>query len=316
MKICVTGGAGYVGSSLIPYLLKAGHEVTVLDTFWYGDHLGEHKRLYKIKGDIRDKMDLINSFMHQHMVIHLACVSNDPSFDLNPDLGRQVNVDCFPLMIKQLFDAKVKKFIYASSSSIYGVSELKNVREDSPKAPLTDYSKFKLECEEMLLQEPMHWTIVRPATVCGMSPRMRLDVVVNAITISSLLKKKITLFGREQKRPNINIKDMCGAYDWIIKHPNTTKHKIYNVGFENLRLIDIAQLVVDTCGECGLEEVETNDPRSYHINSDRILEDGFKPRHSIRQAIQSIKQKLYKLENPLENTEYYNVKKMKELGIQ
>lgn len=317
MNICVTGGAGYVGSSLVPQLLRSGHKVTVLDTFWYGDTLLDHPNLLKLKGDIRERRDLARAFSGSHVVIHLACVSNDPSFDLNPTMGEEINLKCFPNIIEELFNTKVKRFIYASSSSIYGVSNLLDVREDSPKEPLTDYSKFKLKCEEMLLTEPMHWTILRPATVCGISSRMRLDVVVNALTISALVKNKITLYGREQKRPNINIKDMCNSYEWVLQNPNKTKHKTYNVGFENLKLIEIARLVVDTCmdgAEFEIEEVPTKDPRSYHINSERIIDDGFRPTHSIRSAIKSIKSKIEFLHDPINNSDYYNVKKMKEIG--
>lgn len=318
MNICITGGGGYIGSSLVPQLLNHGHKITVLDTFYYGDHLPEHENLRKIKGDIRDRRDLARAFATESVVIHLACISNDPSFDLNPKLGEDINLKSFPLIIEEMFNARVTRLIYASSSSIYGVSELKDVTEESPKAPLTDYSKYKLACEQLLLNEPINWTILRPATVCGMSPRMRLDVVVNALTISAIAKKKITLYGRNQKRPNINMKDMCNAYEWVLSHPEKTKHKIYNVGFENLRLIDIARQVVDACvgdGDMEIEEVETNDPRSYHINSNRILDDGFKPKHTIRGAINSIKNKFSLFNDPLNNSEYYNVKKMKELCL-
>lgn len=318
MNICITGGAGYVGSSLVPQLLKKGHAVTVLDTFWYGDYLPEHENLVKIKGDIREKKDLARAVMSTQAVIHLACVSNDPSFDLNPSLGEDINLKPLPLIIEEMFNAKSRRLIYASSSSIYGVSDLLDVREDAPKSPLTDYSKYKLQCEEMLQREPMNWTILRPATVCGMSPRMRLDVVVNALTISALAKNKITLYGRDQKRPNINIKDMCSAYDWVLDNPKATKHKTYNVGFENMRLTQIAELVSDVCGEgkTEIEEVETNDPRSYHINSEKILGDGFKPAHSIKSAVKSIKNGYHTLINPLDNPEYYNVRMMKSLGGQ
>ncbi len=319
MRICITGGAGYVGSRLVPYLLANGDNiVTVLDTFWYGDFLPEHKNLIKIKGDIRNRKDLQRAFVSQNIVIHLACVSNDPSFDLNPSLGEEVNLKTFPMIIEEMFNLKVKRFVYASSSSVYGVSNLLDVREDSPKSPLTDYSKFKLKCEDILINEPMNWTILRPATVCGMSPRMRLDVVVNALSVSALLKKKITLYGRNQKRPNINIKDMCAAYEFIIDNPKITKHKTYNVGFENLRLIDIAEEVASVCrdegSEIDIEEAPTNDPRSYHINSDKIIADGFKPKHTIKDAIKSIRGKIHKLDRPLENALYYNVKRMKELS--
>lgn len=320
MKIAITGGGGYVGSALVPHLLSKGHEVTVLDTFWYGDHLPTDKNLTKTIGDIRDSIALRNAFRGQDAVVHLACVSNDPSFDMNPTLGKDINYSCFRNILDIVKEQRVERFIYASSSSVYGISDLKDVREESPKRPLTDYSKQKVACEMELelLGSGGIWTIVRPATVCGYAPRMRLDVVVNKLTIDAIIDRKITLFGREQKRPNINIKDMVLAYDWILNaDPLRINQKIYNVGFENLRLHEIASLVKDTLRFPGIEIMErpTHDPRSYHINSDKILNDGFRPEHSIASAIKSIKENQKLLYNPLENSQYYNIKRMKELSL-
>lgn len=320
MKICVTGGAGYVGTPLVNNLLFKGHEVTVLDTFWFGDFIKDRVRLRKIKGDIRSRNDLKSAFRGQDAVIHLACVSNDPSFDMNPELGKSINLDAFSRIIDTIKEEKVKRFIYASSSSVYGVSDLKDVTEDSPKAPLTDYSKFKLECEEMLEKYGTDgvWTIIRPATVCGYSERQRLDLVVNIMTTHAIKLRKITIFGRDQKRPNIHVMDMVRAYDWVIDAPDALIHKkIYNVGFENLSLDEIATLVKYTLKNWATEIIEkpTNDPRSYHINSDRILADGFKPVYSIADAIKSLKDNFDRLDNPLDNPLYSNIKQMKKLGL-
>lgn len=320
MRIAILGGAGYVGTSLTSDLLLSGDTVTVLDTFWYGDHLGEHENLKKIIGDIRSSPDVRAACLHQDAVIHLACISNDPSFDLNPKLGEEINHTCFRNILDIVKECKVKRFIYASSSSVYGVSDLPNVREDAPKKPLTDYSKYKLMCEEELIRHGTGgvWTIIRPATVCGFSARMRLDLVVNILTINAIINKKITIFGRDQKRPNINVLDMVGAYDWCLNQPEERVHaKTYNVGFENLKLHEIATLVKSAIGNYNIEIAErpTHDPRSYHINSDKILNDGFKPQHTIEEAVRSIFDNRRKLFNPLENPEYSNIKKMKELGL-
>lgn len=316
MKVCITGGGGYVGSRLTPYLLRKGYHVTVLDTFWYGNFLDLHKNLTIIRGDIRNVKDLREAFKGQDTIIHLACVSNDPSFDMSPQLGKEVNYDCFKQILTISKEQKIKKFIYASSSSVYGVSELENVDEDSPKNPLTDYSKFKLQCETELRTFGGAWTIIRPATVCGYAPRMRFDLVVNILTIQALVNKKITLFGTEQKRPNINIDDMCLSYEFVLEK-NTDK-ETFNVGFENLTLLEIAELVRKTLNEDIKIEIQpTKDPRSYHINSDRIKNLGFKSQFSIESAIKGIK-KAYEEEeffDPMNNPRYYNIKKMKELGL-
>lgn len=321
MNICVVGGGGYVGSELVPQLLHKGHKITVLDTFWYGDHLRSHPSLRKIKGDIREKGDLKESFKDQDAVIHLACISNDPSFDLNPSLGKQINHRCFKETLACLTECRVPKFIYASSSSVYGISELNDVKEDTPKYPLTDYSKYKLFCEKDLIESKYKgtWTIVRPATVCGYAPRLRLDLVVNILTINALVNKKITLFGHDQKRPNIHVNDMARAYEFILNQDESIVDKqIFNVGFENKSLYEIASLVKEVVGEdVEIVEKPVNDPRSYHINSDKIAELGFKPEYSIKDAILSLKIAYgnSQIKDPMNNPEYYNIKQMKKLGL-
>lgn len=320
-RVCVTGGGGYVGSALVPHLLAKGFSVTVLDTFWYGDHLQAHPSLKKIKGDIRSRNHLREAFQGQDIVIHLACVSNDPSFDMNPLLGRQINYSCFQDILSALQQNHVGRFIYASSSSVYGVSELPDVTEDSPKNPLTDYSKFKLACENELKSFGMGgvWTIVRPATVCGYAPRLRLDLVVNILTTQAMINKKITLFGKTQKRPNINVQDMIRAYSFLLDaDERDVDQQTYNVGFQNMTLWQIACLVKEVVGEdVEIIEEPTNDPRSYHVNSDKIRSIGFGPEHTIVDAIGSLFKANYRrqLINPLDNPNYYNIKKMKELRL-
>jgi len=321
MKICLTGGAGYVGSALVPYLLGKGHKVTVLDTFWFGDHLPNSPNLRKIPGDIRKRIDLRRAFEGQDAVIHLACISNDPSFNLNPNLGKSINYSCFQDILSIAQENHIKKFIYASSSSIYGVSNAKDVTEETEKKPLTDYSKFKLQCENDLRSFGMGgvWTIIRPATVCGYAPRLRLDLVVNILTTHALINKKMTIFGHSQKRPNINVQDMIRAYDFVLNaDERLIDRQAFNVGFENKSLCEIAETIKDVLKkDIEIDEEPTNDPRSYHINSDKFLNLGFKPEFDMKDAVLSIKKAYskHKLHYPLSNPKYHNIKKMQELGI-
>lgn len=321
MKICITGGAGYVGSELVPHLLDKGHIVTVLDLFWFGDTLPEHTNLTKIAGDIRDIQDLRRAFKGQDAIIHLACVSNDPSFDMNPELGKSINHDCFLDILTICQESHVSRFIYASSSSVYGISALDKVTEDSPKNPLTDYSRYKLACEVALQTYGMGgvWTIVRPATVCGYSRRMRLDLVVNILTIQALVKKKITVFGGTQLRPNINIKDMILAYEQILLVPEEkVDQQIFNAGDENYSLDKIAWLVNEVVGDPQVEIVNENtvDKRSYHVDSEKILSI-YRPRLDVIEAIQSIRDayKDGKLAGAMTLGKYRNIQRMKELGL-
>lgn len=319
MRICVIGGAGYVGSALVPHLLSKGHEVTVMDLWWFGDRLQSHPNLCKTMGDIRKKEDLRRCFERQDAVIHLACVSNDPSFEMNPQLGKSINFDCFQDCLTILQEKHVGRFIYASSSSVYGVSALENVTEDSPKNPLTSYSDCKLKCEEMLEKFGMGgvWTVVRPATVCGYAPRLRLDVVINILTMAALTKKKITVLGGDQKRPNINIKDMVLAYDTILEAPEKEiDQQIYNVGFENKTIYQLANLVKLTLMDGSIEVVTepTNDNRSYHVNSDKISHI-FKPKFDIGEAIHSLSEAYDMSLFRVDDVRNYNNKQMKALGL-
>ena len=318
MKIGITGGAGYVGCLLAKELSK-DHEVSVLDLFIYGENVLSDN-IKKVKGDIRNTEDL-EKIMDVDVLFHLACISNDPSFELDPQLGRSINLDAFDTILSSLEKSDVKKFIYASSSSVYGISDLPQVTEDTPKTPLTDYSKFKLECEEKLLQwdntKNTDWSILRPATVCGYSPRLRLDLVVNILTINALVNGKIKVFGGKQIRSNIHIDDMVNAY-LTIMNSSVSNGQIYNVGCENHPVMEIANLVKHVVEEklnksIEIEFIASDDNRSYHINSDKIKNElGFIFKKSIYNAIEDIidAYEAGKIVDGLNNPLYHNVKMM------
>lgn len=325
-KVLIIGGAGYVGSQLTPKLLKLGYEVNVLDTFWYGDEFLKSlhdSKLRLIKGDMRDTNIVDAAMKDCSDVIHLACISNDPSFDLNPNLGKSINLDSFLPIVKSAQTNGVGRFIYASSSSVYGVKEEEKVTEELELEPLTDYSKFKAECEKILLDQDnglMTSVIVRPATVCGVSPRQRLDLAVNILTINALVNNKITVFGGKQFRPNLHIDDMCRSYIHLLQTPaEAVSRKIYNVGAKNHSLDEIAKSVREIVGKnIEIEHKETNDLRSYRVDSTRIKEEiGFLPKFDINHAISDLV-KAYKdgdYQNPLNNPVYTNINQMKELRL-
>lgn len=324
-KIFITGGAGYVGAELVPLLIENGFEVTVLDLMIYGeDVLDKHAKLNVIKGDIRDREILKKSIPGHEVVIHLACISNDPSFELNPTLSRSINLDAFSPLIKISKDSGVSKFIYASSSSVYGVKEEKNVHEQMLLEPLTDYSKFKAECEGVLSeyqQDDFTTVTIRPATVCGYSKRQRLDVVVNILTNLAYHNRKITVFGGSQLRPNIHIKDMALAYLSLINCSNDhIAGEIFNVGDENYSVLELSQIVKDVIGD-DVEFIysETQDNRSYHISSEKISRKlNFKPTYSIKQAVIDLKKAFEEglLKEPLTNDRYFNIKMMQKINLQ
>ncbi len=326
--IVVTGGAGYVGSALVPHLLAGGRAVRVLDLFWYGEHVfgaaDAHPNLTRIKADIRDRAAVRAALRGADAVIHLACISNDPSFELDPALGASINRDAFPGLVEEARAAGVRRFLYASSSSVYGLRPEPEVTEDSPTTPLTDYSRFKLECERLLLaglnDGPMTRVIVRPATVCGYASRMRLDLTVNILTIHALVNRCIRVFGGDQLRPNLNIRDMVRAYELLLEAPRERVHGVpFNVGYQNYAVRAIAEKVRMTLDDPGirLETVPTDDTRSYHISSTRIRERlGFAPRHTVEDAIRSVAEayRAGRLKDPLTNPLYHNIKRMQELG--
>jgi len=327
-KVLITGGAGYVGSVLVPKLLRADYDVKVLDLYIYGEHVFDivknHPRLEEIKGDIRDKDLLEEITLGCDSVIHLACISNDPSFELDPDLGKSINYDAFRPLVEISSGNGVNRFIYASSSSVYGIKEEENVTEKLSLEPLTDYSKYKALCEEILNQyQTSEFTtvIVRPATVCGYSPRLRLDLTVNILTNHAVNFGKITVFGGEQKRPNIHIEDITDLYVDLLSRPkNLVAAKVWNAGYENHRVREIAEIIRQTVDNESVEIVTTptDDHRSYHISSDKIKRDlGFVPQHTIEDAVQDLVSAFHqgKIPNSMDNIKYYNVRQMNAISM-
>ncbi|MDB2559786.1 SDR family oxidoreductase [Amylibacter sp.] len=294
-KIVIIGGAGYVGSALTLDLLNLGYSVSIIDNFTYGNPFPyQIPKLTLIKADVRDVPSFSKYLDNSFGIIHLACISNDPSFDLDPKIGKSVNLDCFLPLLKSIRNLNVERFIYASSSSVYGIKDEEKVTEDLSLEPLTDYSLYKVECEKILLNEEMGdvcKTIIRPATVCGPSARQRLDVVVNLLTAYAYFNKKITVLGGAQSRPNVHINDMCGAYCHMLK---TDKFKIsdntFNVGFENITVDELSKLVKESMPHDIIVETKpTNDPRSYRIDSHKIInETGFTPKFNIENAIKHL----------------------------
>ncbi len=323
-KILITGGAGYVGAVLTPFLLNKGYKVTVLDLMIYGEQvLEKNKNLHIIKGDIRD-LNLIKKELPGHdVLIHLACISNDPSFELNPKLGKSINLDAFRPLVEMAKKSLIKRFIYASSSSVYGLKKEKEIHEDILLEPLTDYSKYKVECEQILKtyqDEEFTPIIIRPATVCGYSPRQRLDVVVNILTNLGYHKRKISVFGGKQLRPNIHINDMVNAYEVLI---NADKSKIsgeiFNAGYENKSVLDLANTVKNVLGDdIKLIETPTNDNRSYHISSKKIQKIlNFDSKFTIEDAVKDLQNAFKKnlLPNSLTDEKYFNIKRMKSIKL-
>jgi nucleoside-diphosphate-sugar epimerase len=322
-KILITGGSGYVGSVLTPYLLNKGYDLTVLDLMLYGNTLKENNKLKIVKGDIRDTKLLKKIIKDHEIVIHLACISNDPSFELNPALGKEINLDAFTPLVEISKELGVRRFIYASSSSVYGVKKEKNVNEDMSLEPLTDYSKFKADCEKILLKYSTSNFVtvtLRPATVCGYSPRQRLDLVVNILTNLAYHNRTITIFGGNQLRPNIHIQDMIRAYELFINADDKKINgKIFNIGFENKTVRQLAEEVKKIVGsDVVIKKLPTNDNRSYHISSKRIQDElGFVTNFSILNAIEELKDAFERqlLSNCLTNENYFNIKKMQSIDL-
>jgi len=330
-SVLVTGGAGYVGSVLIPKLLKKGYKVTVLDLYMYGadvlDAVKNDPNLKQVKGDIRDQALLEKELKGIDAVIHLACISNDPSYELDPDLGRSINYDATVKLVDIAKKAGVKRFIYASTSSVYGIKEEENVSEDLPLEPLTDYSRYKALAEEYILKQRSPGFVVlilRPATVCGYSPRLRIDLSVNILTNHAVNKGKITVFGGEQKRPNIHIEDMTDLYVKTLEYPDEKiDGKIFNAGYDNMKMKDIAdtvkEVVTKELNKKGLkiETTPTNDNRSYHVSSEKIKKElGFVAKRSVADAVKGLvaAYKSGKIKNP-DDKKYYNIKTMQDIKL-
>jgi len=322
-KIFITGGAGYVGTELSKHLLEKGYEVTVFDLFIYGQTLDEHKNLKLIKGDIRNQ-ELLKKCLKDHdAVIHLACISNDPSFELNPALGKEINLDAFEPLVKISKEIDIKRFIYASSSSVYGIKSEKNVTEDMSLEPLTDYSKFKAECEKILFKyksDDFITSIIRPATVCGYSSRQRLDLVVNILANFAYHKREISVLGGSQLRPNIHIKDMIRSYSFLLEQDDKKINgEIFNVGYENKSINQLANEVITVFGDdIKIIKFPSNDNRSYHISSSKIHDLlGFKNNFTIIDAIKDLKFAFEnkKLINTFDNINFFNIKKIQSIKL-
>lgn len=329
--VLVTGGGGYVGNVLVPQLLGAGYRVTVYDTFYYGqDTLPlDNPGLTIVPGDIRDTDSIAKALQGVDAAIHLACISNDSSFELDERLSTTINLDAFEPLVAAAKAAGVRRFIYCSSSSVYGVSEAPDVTETHPLVPLTLYNRYKGECEPLLfkhMSDGFTCVTIRPATVCGYSPRCRLDLSVNILTNHAINNGMITVFGGGQKRPNLHIADMVDLYQLLLEVPaDKIQGEIFNAGYQNHTIMEIAGFVKKVVEaefpektEIGIKVTETDDNRSYHINSDKIKRAlGFVPKRSIEDAVRDLCHAFKRgaLPNSMDNDWYYNVRTMKVHGI-
>jgi len=328
-SVFITGGAGYVGSSLVPDLLKKNYKVAVYDTMYFGDHFlpKNNPNLRIIKGDIRDQNKIRESCEGYDVFLHLACISNDSSFELDENLSKTINFDAFEPMVLSAKKAGIKRFIYASTSSVYGVSKEKNVTEQHPLVPLTLYNKFKGMCEPLLFKHTDRdfvGVVFRPATVCGYAPRQRLDLTVNILTNFAINKNEIKVFGGEQLRPNLHIKDYCDVVEALITAANSKiENQIFNVGYQNMSINEIANLVKEVVSKeypnkenIKIIKTSSSDNRSYHINSDKIKKIlGFRAKRTITMAIKDLCDafKQNKITNSFEDDFYFNVNRLKKI---
>jgi nucleoside-diphosphate-sugar epimerase len=324
MKIFITGGAGYVGSKLVPKLIDNNHQVTVLDLMIYGEEvLEKNTNLKLVKGDIRNTQ-LIEKIIPGHdAVIHLACISNDPSFELNPKLGKSINLDAFEPLVDISRKNNVSRFIYASSSSVYGIKKEKNVTEDMSLEPLTDYSKFKGDCEKILnnyKSDDFIVTTIRPSTVCGYAKRQRLDLVVNILTNHAYHNREIRVFGGDQLRPNVHIDDMVNSYFKVLDAPtNKVNGEIFNVGFRNQTVNELAEDVRKIIGnDVTIKRSKSDDNRSYHVSNEKIKQIlGFETKYTIQDAVNDLKIAFEKglLPNSFDDQKYFNIKTMNTIKL-
>ena len=328
--VLITGGAGYCGSVLVPQMLDMGYRVTVYDIQYYGCEFLplNNPNLTVIKGDIRDIEKLEPLMADVDAVLHLACISNDASFELDENLSTTVNMDAFEPIVLGAKKARVKRFVYASTSSVYGISKELDVKEDHPLVPLTLYNKYKGLCEPILFKhtdENFVGVAYRPATVCGYGPRQRLDLSVNILTNLAVNKGNITVFGGSQLRPNLHIQDYVDLCKALLEAPDEKiANEIFNCGYENMSIMKIAETVKKVVAEefpdkdeIGIEVTPSDDLRSYHINSDKVTEViGFKPQYSVEDAIRGLCHAFRegKLPNSLDDDKYFNVRTMKKIG--
>jgi len=331
-NVLVTGGAGYVGSLLVPQLLDAGHRVTVYDVMYFGDAFlpKNNPALTVIRGDIRDTAKLALALKSVNAVVSLACISNDASFELDENLSTSVNLHAFEPMVVAAKAAGVQRFVYCSSSSVYGVSDSPDVTEGHPLVPLTLYNKYKGMCEPLLFkhQSPDFVCVtIRPATLCGYAPRQRLDLSVNILTNHAVNNNKITVFGGAQKRPNLHVQDMVDLYRLLLEVPDEKiAGQTFNAGVQNMSIMEIALMakrVVEELfpekGDIPIVTTPTDNMRSYHVNSDKIAKIlGFRPKRTVEDAIRDLCAafKTGKLPNSMEDTFYFNVRRIKELKAQ
>jgi nucleoside-diphosphate-sugar epimerase len=285
MRVLVTGGCGYVGSKLTETLLdRGGCDVTVLDVAWFGNHLSPHPRLTLARADVRaiDGVDL-RPF---DTVFHLANVANDPSVELNPYVSWEINVLATMRLCERAARDGVRQVIFASSGSVYGVTDAPRVTEDLELLPISEYNKTKMVAERVILsyRDAFVPTIVRPATVCGLSPRMRLDLTVNLLTMQALANGAMTVFGGDQIRPNIHIDDLVDLYLFAFER---RLGGVYNAGFENLSVLDIARTIAAIVPST-ISMLPSNDPRSYRLCSDRLTATGFAPTKSVTTAVSEL----------------------------
>jgi nucleoside-diphosphate-sugar epimerase len=328
-KIFIPGGAGFVGCLLVPQLLDAGYEITVFDIMYFGtDGLPDHPNLTLIKGDIRDAKAYADAVAGHDAVISLGCISNDASFELDEELSTSTNLHAFEPMVAAAKDAGVKRFIYCSSSSVYGVSDQPNVTEEHPLVPLTLYNEYKGKCEPILfkyMSDDFECVTLRPATVCGYSPRTRLDVSVNILTNLAVNNGRITVFGGDQMRPNLHIQDMCDLYQLTLELPGEKiQGETFNAGYQNMTINEIAETVKRVVmeefpdkPEIEIVRTPSDDNRSYHINSDKIKERiGFVPKYSVEDAVRDLCKAFREglLPDSLEDDIYFNVRRLKRLN--
>lgn len=309
MNILLTGGCGYVGTLLTPSLLDQGHTVTVVDLQWFGNFLKPHPKLTVLREDIRNSEKL--PMQGVDVVMHLANIANDPCSDLNSKMNWEVNALATMQLVERAIDHKVKQFIFASSGSVYGVKEEAEVTEELSLVPISDYNKTKMVSERVLLsyQDRILINIIRPATLCGYSPRMRLDLSVNMLTMQALANGKITVFGGDQTRPNMHMQDMLRVYHHFLAHPKLTG--IFNAGFENISILEIAERVKKVV-PAEIIVTPSNDPRSYRLSSKKLLATGFAPKFNVADAVQEVIAAFR--DGRLKNDDiYYNIKTMKKL---